>query len=161
MTTETTMAPDRLEQRARMMRWVNVPMRVVLGLPFKTPLSRRLMLVSYTGRRTGQAYRQPVSYVRDGEALLTPGGGRWKLNLREGEQVRLRLGGRDVMARPELVRDVDEVDRLLRQIMTKNPRLASFVPFVESDGTIDRTKLETALDHGFCVVRGHLERTQA
>ena len=44
-------------------------------------------------------------------------------------------------------------------MMTKNPRLASFVPFVESDGTIDRTKLEAALGHGFCVVRWHLDRT--
>jgi len=155
------MAPDRLEQRARMMKGVNVPMRAVLGLPFKTPLSRRLMLVSYTGRKTGQAYRQPVSYVRDGEMLLTPGGGKWKLNLREGDQVRLRLEGRDVLARPELVRDVDEVDRLLQQMMTKNPRLASFVPFIEGDGMIDRAKLEAALGHGFCVVRWHLDRTRS
>jgi hypothetical protein len=38
------------------MRVVNVPMRVVLGLPFATPLSRRLMLISFTGRRTGVAF---------------------------------------------------------------------------------------------------------
>ena len=63
------------------MRAVNVPMRAVLSLPFATPLSANLMLISYTGREVGKAYRQPVSYVRDGETLLTPGGGRWTLNL--------------------------------------------------------------------------------
>ena len=68
-------------RRTRIMRVVNVPMRGVLGLPFATPLSGNLMLISYTGRKTGKAYRQPVSYVRDGETLLTPGGGRWTRTL--------------------------------------------------------------------------------
>lgn len=58
------------------MRLLNVPMRVALTLPFPTPLSRRLMLVYLTGRRSGRHYRQPLSYVRDGDQLLTPGGGR-------------------------------------------------------------------------------------
>jgi deazaflavin-dependent oxidoreductase (nitroreductase family) len=161
MTTETTetMAVER-ERQARRMRRINVPMRAVLGLPFKTPLSTRLMLVFYTGRKTGRKYRQPVSYVRDGDTLLTPGGGKWKLNLRDGEPVRLRLAGRKVLARPQLVRDAAEVDRLLRHMMAHNPRLSSFVPFIERDGSIARDKLATALSHGFCVVRWHLDGTQ-
>jgi hypothetical protein len=40
------------------------------------------MLLSLRGRKCGKMYRQPVSFVRDGDTLLTPGGGRWKLNLR-------------------------------------------------------------------------------
>jgi len=62
----------RIQQRV--FRVLNVPMRAVLGLPFVTPLSGRLMLVFLTGRKTGKPYRQPVSYVRDGAVLLTPGG---------------------------------------------------------------------------------------
>ena len=65
--------------QARVMRVMNVPMRAILGLPFPTPLGRRLMLLFLTGRKTGRRYRQPVSYVRDGDTLLTPGGGNWKL----------------------------------------------------------------------------------
>jgi hypothetical protein len=42
---------SRLEKRARMMQRINVPMRAILGLPFPTPLSRRLMLLEYTGRK--------------------------------------------------------------------------------------------------------------
>jgi hypothetical protein len=123
------------------MRLVNVPMRVVLNLPFRTFLSRQLMLLFYKGRRTGRAYRQPVSYVADGDTLLTPGGGRWKLNLREGEPVTVRLRGTKVDLEPEFVRDPDEVERLLRLMMAKNRRLASFVPFVGADGHIDRHSL--------------------
>ena len=92
-----------MRRRARIMRAVNVPMRAVLSLPFATPLSGNLMLISYTGRKTGKAYRQPVSYARDGETLLTPGGGRWTLNLADGRPAQVRLRGRDD-ARPRRTR---------------------------------------------------------
>jgi hypothetical protein len=105
----------RLMRRAMpvVFRVVNVPMRFILSLRASTPLSKRLMLVYLTGRKSGRQYRQPISYVRDGETLLTPGGGRWKLNLVEGEPTHVRLRGRDIFLRPELVRDPVEVDRLL------------------------------------------------
>jgi deazaflavin-dependent oxidoreductase (nitroreductase family) len=140
------------------MRVVNVPMRRLLGLPFPTPLSRRLMLLTFTGRRTGRVYHQPVSYVPDGDTLLTPAGGRWKLNLREGQPVRVRLRGRKVVARPQFVRDVDQVDRLLRWMMTVNPRAASFIPWMGRDGQIDRGKLQAAVDYGFAIIRWHLDQ---
>ena len=97
--------PLRRRLQARAMRVVNVPMRRALALPFATPLSSRLMLVFLTGRRTGRSYRQPLSYVRQGDTLLTPGGGTWKRNLVEGGAVRIRLRGQDVLAVPELVGD--------------------------------------------------------
>jgi hypothetical protein len=55
------------------------------------------MLVSFTGRKTGKAYQQPVSYVQQGDTLLTPGGGKWKLNLQE-DQPLIRHDG--CVARP-------------------------------------------------------------
>ena len=117
-----------MDRRSKIFRIVNVPMRAVLALPFPTPLSRNLMLVSYTGRKTGRSYRQPLSYARDGEALLTPGGGRWTLNMEGGRPVRIRLRGREVPARPELVRDPGEVERLLDVIVAGNPPAARFIP---------------------------------
>lgn len=145
-----------LQRRARLMRIANVPMRRLLALPFATPLSRRLMLLSYTGRKTGRAYKQPVSYVEDGDVLLTPAGGRWKLNLHEGEPTTVRLRGHDVSLRPEFVREPNEVERLLHTMMVENPRLTSFIPFIEPDKQIDRDKLEVAVDRGFAIIRWHI-----
>ena len=153
------MAPNAaaMARRARIMRAVNVPMRAVLSLPVPTPLSANLMLISYTGRKTGKAYRQPVSYARDGEVLLTPGGGRWTLNLAGGRPVRIRLRGRDVAARPELVTDAAEVERLLGVIAAKNPRAARFIPIPRRpDGRLEPAALDAALRHGFCIVRWRL-----
>jgi deazaflavin-dependent oxidoreductase (nitroreductase family) len=154
---QPSMSGGRLRRRARFMRGVNVPMRRVLGLPFSTPISRRLMLLHLTGRKTGRAYRQPVSYMADGATLLSPGGGNWKRNLREGEPVRVRLRGRDRQAWPELVRDPDQIERLLGRMVAVNPRLTSFVPFVGRDGRVDRAGLSVAAARGFCIVRWHLD----
>ncbi len=143
--------------QARLMGVINVPMRALLGLPFPTPLSGRLMLLSYTGRKTGKAYRQPVSYVKQGDTLLTPGGGKWKLNLQEGQPVRIRLRGRDILARPELIQDLDEIERLLGVMTAANPGASAFVGIPKGpDGRLDRGRLETAVSHGFRIVRWHL-----
>src|SRR3984885_510777 len=150
-------SPAAMQRRARIMRAVNVPMRAALSLPFATPLSANLMLISYTGRKSGKAYRQPVSYVRDGDVLLTPGGGRWTLNLADQRPVRTRRGGRSLPARPELVTDPAEVERLLGVIAEKNPRAARFIPIPRrSDGRLDPDVLDAALRNGFCIVRWHL-----
>jgi hypothetical protein len=149
--------PPRLRRQATMMRIVNVPMRRILALPFSTPLSKRLMLLYLTGRRSGRSYRQPVSYVKDGESLLTPGGGNWKLNLEPGRPERIRLNGRDVSARPDLLADVDEIDSALVKMTAINPRTASFIPITRhDDGHFDRDGLANAVSHGFRIVRWHL-----
>ncbi len=150
----------RIQQRV--FRVVNVPMRVVLGLPFATPLSGRLMLVFLTGRRTGKTYRQPISYVRDGAVLLTPGGGNWKLNLQNGRPERIRLRGRDVLARPEVVGDAEEIERLLGVMTAANPMAGRFVAIPKGpDGRLDRASLDAAVRYGFRIIRWHLDGTEA
>lgn len=140
------------------MRLVNVPMRWLLALPLNTPASRRLMLVEITGRRTGKVYRQPLSYARDGTTLLTPGGGRWSLNLLDRPQVRIRLAGRKVSALAELVTDLDQVEHLLEVVANSNPAVKRFLPLPRgADGRLDRAALQAAVNNGFSVVRWHLE----
>ncbi len=154
----TPKRPLRRRIQARLMSALNVPMRVILGLPFPTPLSGRLMLLSYTGRKSGKAYRQPVSYVQQGDTLLTPGGGNWKWNMQDGRPVHIRLRGQDVLARPELIQDPDEIERLLEVMAAANPAVSAFTGISKgADGRLDRERLETAVHYGFRIVRWHLE----
>jgi deazaflavin-dependent oxidoreductase (nitroreductase family) len=156
--TTTQFRPRRMRRQATIMRTANVLMRRVLGLPFRTPLSKNLMLLYLTGRRTGKSYRQPVSYVRHEGSLLTPGGGKWKLNLEQGHPVRVRLAGRDVQARPDIVAGPDEIDRLLAIMADASPRTARFIPIPRGDdGHFDRAALTGAISHGFRIVRWHLD----
>jgi hypothetical protein len=135
-------------------RVVNVPMRFILSRRRSTPLGKRLMLVYLSGRKSGKEYRQPISYVPDKETLLTPGGGKWKQNLVEGEPTHVRFRGQDISLRPELVRDPNEVERLLGVMSAKNPMVGRFIPIPKgADGHYDLARLELAIRHGFCIVR--------
>ena len=156
-----TRRPLRLRLLPRLFRIVNVPMRLLLALPFPTPLGKRLMLVYLTGRKTGRRYRQPVSYTHDHDTLLTPGGGRWKLNLIEGHPTPIRLRGRDITARPELIRDPDQIDQLLGLMTRTNPAVARFVPIPrQPNGHLDPDRLHAAIQHGFRIVRWHPDPPQ-
>jgi hypothetical protein len=53
------------------------------------------------------------------------------------------------------------IERLLRRMVTSNPSLNRFVPMIQSDGSIDRLTLESAVPRGFCVVRWHLDDRRA
>jgi len=151
--------PDGLR---REMSAVNVPMRRVLALPIATPLSDRLMLLYLSGRWTGRAYRRPLSYVRNGDALLTPGGGNWKLNLAPGRpERRIHLRGRDVLASPEIVSDVDEIEPLRSRMIKASPMAGRLVGVGTSpDGQLDREPLETAVRDGFRVISVRAPRTR-
>jgi len=151
-----TKPPPGRRVQARVFKVANVPMRFILGLPVPTPLGRNLMLAFIIGRKTGKTYRQPLSYVRDGDALLTPGGGKWKLNLVGGTRVRIRLRGKDISATPELVSDVDEVRFLLATMAAGNPAAGKMVGIQRgADGTFDRDGVARAVQYGFRVVRWH------
>jgi F420H(2)-dependent quinone reductase len=160
MTTATRRPLSRRAQ-ARVMRVMNVPMRAVLSLPFPTPLGRRLMLVYLTGRKTGKRYRQPVSYVADGDALLTPGGGNWKLNLVEGQPTRVRIRGKDRYATAEVIRSPENIEPLLEKMANANPMTEKFVRVPrDAQGHFDPARLQTAARFGFAIVRWHMGNGQ-
>src|SRR5438552_16956766 len=61
----------------RLVRYFNPVARFLLATPLHSLMSSRLMLLRFSGRKTGRSYTTPVSYVRVGDSLLVPGGGAW------------------------------------------------------------------------------------
>jgi deazaflavin-dependent oxidoreductase (nitroreductase family) len=137
-----------------MFHYLNPLMRVLLQLPIKK-MQERLLLLYFTGRKSGRQYTVPLSYVADDDgSLLLPGGGSWKLNLDDGKAVRVRLQGKRRTAQPEVIRDRAQIRRLLPTLFRGNPRAESFVGVpLRPDGTPDQEKLNEALDEGFTIVR--------
>jgi hypothetical protein len=126
-------------------------------MPVSTPLGKRLLLAFIGGRKTARTYRQPLSYVRDGNTLLTPGAGKWTRNLMGDPMVRLRIRGRDVTARAELVNNLEEVTRLFTFILALNPSSDAFLHTKRNlDGSLSTEHLRCAINAGFRIVRWHL-----
>ena len=60
-------------------------------------------------------------------------------------------------ARADLVGDGAEIERLLEVIAVENPRAMRFLPIPRRpDGRLDPDLLDTAIRHGFRIVRWHL-----
>jgi hypothetical protein len=140
--------------RARIFHILNPVMRRLLRLPLR-PLQERLLLLSFTGRKSGRKFTIPISYFEEPDGgLLVPGGGAWKWNLGEGRPVQIRLRSTDRPARSDMIRDPAEISRLLPQMMAANPRVGMFVGVpLGPDGTPDQGKLAQVIHDGFMLIR--------
>jgi len=138
------------------MRYFNPFMRLVLGSRAHRMMSGQLMLLSFTGRRTGRSYTTPVSYVREGTNLLVPGGGAWWRNLTSGT-ARVRLRGTWHVVTPEVIREPVALSAVLGRMLAINPAIAVFTGIrLGSDGQPFARSLERERRRGFVVVRLHL-----
>jgi len=79
----------------------------LLRSPLHRVASGQLLLITYTGRRTGRSFTTPAMYARTGDDLVVHVAHAerkvWWRNLRGGAPVRVRLRGRDYDAEAEVV----------------------------------------------------------
>jgi deazaflavin-dependent oxidoreductase (nitroreductase family) len=130
------------------MRFLNHVPRLILRSPLHPVLSRRFLLLSFRGRKTGRWYQLPLSYVRrDGEVIMTTDSGWWR-NLRGGGPVQLRLRGRRMRGTAWAVTDEAEVRAALRDLITAQPsyaRLADVRKLADGSLDLDRAARERVL----------------
>ena len=91
--------------------------------------SGSLMLITFTGRRSGRRFTTPVRYIRDGETVrcFTSAENQWWRNLRGGADVVLRIEGRDVPYHAKAVdNDPEEVKRWLEYYLGLFPQDAAY-----------------------------------
>ena len=85
-----------------------------VALLLRSPLGFMLgntMLLTVTGRVSGRKYTTPVGYYRDEEGLwvITSRERTWWRNLKDGAQVEMRIGGKDVSGYAEAILDREAV----------------------------------------------------
>ena len=121
MTTATvTPVPRELRSRvpsARVLHVVNPFVAAILRSPLHRLLSAQVLLLTYTGRKTGTHYTFPVGYSREGDTLTLVSTRHWWKNLPGGPPVTVRLQGRLCTARAEVITELNamlaEVERLV------------------------------------------------
>ena len=83
--------------------YVNSAMKFILRSPAHGMVSKSVLLITFTGRKSGRTYTTPVSYSQvDGRVTIFTHAAWWQ-NLRGGAPVTLRLRGRDFQGLPEPV----------------------------------------------------------
>ncbi|MEU6192264.1 nitroreductase/quinone reductase family protein [Streptomyces sp. NPDC047061] len=111
----------------KVFRLLNRVIRPLLASRLHRLLSGRVMLLSYTGRKTGRDITVPISYFAwdPGTVLAMSSQLSWIPNLRTGPTVRLRIRGREHDAVPTVFEDHIAIADLLAEFARRNgPRAA-------------------------------------
>lgn len=99
-----------------LLRTVNPILRFLLRTPLAGPLRKQLMVLNFTGRKTGRKFSIPVSAHRiDGQLYAIAEAG-WKHNFRDGHEAQVVYDGKTTPMRGELITDPATVGELAHRV---------------------------------------------
>ena len=101
-------------------RFVNPWMTPLLRSRFRGPLGRKLLVLTYPGRRSGRLISHPAAfYPWADRQVIVFSSSRWWLNLVETSSVSLLIDGRSWRAIPHVIRDRDAVVRTVGEFIER------------------------------------------
>lgn len=122
-------------------RYVANPLlRVVLRSPLHGLVSDSLLLLSYEGRRSGDRFRTPVAYERDGDEFVVTTfreAGTWWRNFQDGHPATVWLRGDSVDVYGRAYTDEDVVAEWLETLVERDARILSLFDVPESPDDAD------------------------
>lgn len=109
--------------------WYNPMMIWLLKSPLHGMISKGVMLVTVTGRKSGRSISTPTNYVRDRNILwvISWRERTWWRNLRGGAKVRVLLAGNSVEGRGQVIEEEKAVAQSLFDYYRKIPQVAKYV----------------------------------
>jgi deazaflavin-dependent oxidoreductase (nitroreductase family) len=78
-------------------------MKFVLRSPLHGMVDKTVLLITFTGRKSGKTYSTPVDYSQDGDQVYIFTHANWWKNLRGGAPVRLLIRGQELQGWAETV----------------------------------------------------------
>jgi hypothetical protein len=89
----------------RLLRAINPAMKFLLRTPFAGPARKQLMVLSFKGRKSGNAYSIPVSAHHIDNQLYALAGAGWTKNFRNGADAEILHDGKTTAMHGELLDD--------------------------------------------------------
>jgi deazaflavin-dependent oxidoreductase (nitroreductase family) len=80
---------------------INRTMKFVLRSPLHGIVDKQILLITFTGRKSGKTYTTPVSYSQSGDQVVIFTHADWWKNLRNDAPVSLRLRGQELQGLAE------------------------------------------------------------
>lgn len=124
-------------------KFVNPVMKLLLISPLHVLMSRDLMILKFLGRKTGKRISVPIGYVRKDNRLIVFTFGKWWSNLQNNAEVTLRLQGKDVQGRANIVHDLRTVADMINTLVdTRGEEMAKRLGFerVPNDAPLEEIK---------------------
>ncbi len=124
--------------------FVNKAMKFVLRSPVHGLISKTILVISFTGRRSGKSYSTPVSYSQTGDEVVIFTHAAWWKNLAGGKPVSLRLRGRERRGLAQvMVEDKPAIAARLGEHLRKVPTDARYYDVtIEKNGEPRMDELE-------------------
>lgn len=136
---------------------LNPTFKALLRSPLHGLMSKRLLVLSYTGRKTNKAYSIPVGYVQRADAVYITTNSGWKNNFRGGAPVKLRLSGRERSGKATLIDDLAGLAAAYRDMLAENPQLSQIIGLsLDPNGEPNAAELASARERGYVVVQVQL-----
>lgn len=128
--------------------YVNSFMKFVLRSPVHAVASKSVLLITFTGRKSGRTYTTPVSYSQSGDLVTIFSHAGWWKNLRSGAPVSVRIQGREIQGQAEaVVEDKKAIAARLAKHLRKVPGDARYYGVTFDEGGIpNAAEVEKAVE---------------
>jgi len=134
---------------------INPVVRTLLRSPFHALMSDSVMLITFTGRRTGRRFTTPVRYVRAADTIrcFSSSETLWWRNLRGGADVQLRIAGAERAFRATAIEgDPVRILAALREYLALFPQDAAYHGIARNrDGALSEADLGRAAHEAIVV----------
>jgi hypothetical protein len=94
-------------------------MSAMLRSPLHRVASRSVMLITFTGRKSGKIYTTPISYACEEDVVTAFTSAKWSRNLVGGAPVTLNIKNKDYQGTADVVDDKEAVAEALRTFLNQ------------------------------------------
>jgi len=138
--------------------WFNPIMKWLIRSPLHGFVSKSMLVIGYTGRKSGKRYETPVNYVRTGDDLLVTSrrNRTWWRNMLGGAPVTVWLRGKQIQANADAYSEQVDVTRYLQAYLDQVPQNARYFNVaLDEQGYPARSQVSQAAQERV-IVRIHL-----
>ena len=100
---------------------INPIMKLILRSPLHATISKRIMIITFTGKLSGREYSTPVSYFHEGDQVICFTHGSWWRNIADGADVKVRIQGEElrghaVAVKDDIGRKVENLTKMMKAV---------------------------------------------
>ena len=121
---ENKAQPEPIERRGPpipkgMFKFANAILGLLLYSPLHGLISKNLMMITFTGKKTGKRISTPVGYLRKNGSIMVFTFSSWWKNLTSNNEVTLRLEGENVNGKAKIISDPRTAADMINLLLDK------------------------------------------